>query len=214
MRISDLRMRGPKITSGVNVLDVRPAISFTIIFCVAAISSGCHLERPEQKGDREAKEGRFESAIYWYEAALGEDDRSAVHWKMAEIFANKLRDPTGAIYHYRRILALRATGSRAEAARAALHRLEAGSPVTEGGSNHTRASGTTKLSPPEQAAAEAEKAAKGKVRTYVVQSGDTLVSISRKFYQSTGRWKDILDANQNQLSNPDELKAGQTIILP
>jgi nucleoid-associated protein YgaU len=48
----------------------------------------------------------------------------------------------------------------------------------------------------------------------MVQSGDTLVSISRKFYQTTARWKDILDANQNQLSNPDELKAGQTIILP
>jgi len=192
-------------------LDVRPTIFYTIIFCWAAIFSGCHLERPEQKGDREAKEGRFESAIYWYEAALGEGDRSTIHWKMAEIFANKLRDPASAIYHYHRILALRATGSRAEATRAALHRLEVGSPAAEGGSNHAKAA---KLPPPEQAAAEAEKAAKGKVRTYVVQSGDTLVSISRKFYQTTGRWKDILDANQNQLSNPDELKAGQTIILP
>jgi nucleoid-associated protein YgaU len=195
-------------------LDVRPTIFFTIIFCLAAISSGCHLERPEQKGDREAKEGRFESAIYWYEAALGEGDRPAVHWKMAEIFANKLRDPASAVYHYRRILALRATGSRADAARTALHRLEGGSPAAEGGSNHAKAGGMTRLPPPEQAAAEAEKAAKAKVRTYVVQSGDTLVSISRKFYQTTGRWKDILDANQNQLSNPDELKAGQTIILP
>ena len=195
-------------------MDVRPTIFFTIIFCLAAICSGCHLERAEQKGDREAKEGRFESAIYWYEAALGEGERSAVHWKMAEIFANKLRDPASAIYHYRRILALRATGSRAEATRAALHRLEGGSPAIEGGSNHAKAGGTTRLLPPEQAAAEAEKAAKGKVRTYVVQSGDSWVSISRKFYQTTGRWRDILDANQNQLSNPDELKAGQTIILP
>ena len=66
----------------------------------------------------------------------------------------------------------------------------------------------------EQAAAEGEKAAKGKVRTYVVQSGDSLVSISKKFYQTPSRWKDVLDANQNQLSNPDELKAGQTIIIP
>jgi hypothetical protein len=192
-------------------LDVRPTIFYTIIFCLAAISSGCHLERPEQKGDREAKEGRFESAIYWYEAALGEGDRSAIHWKMAEIFANKMRDPASAAYHYRRILALHATGSRADATRAALRRLEGGSLAAEGGSNHAKAA---KLPPPEQAAAEAEKAAKGKVRTYVVQSGDTLVSISRKFYQTSGRWKDILDANQNQLSNPDELKAGQTIILP
>ena len=94
MRISDLRMPEVRISqSGVNALDVRRRTFFTIIFCFAAFFSGCHLEKPEQKGDREAKEGRFESAIYWYEAALGEGDRSAVHWKMAEIFANKLRDP-------------------------------------------------------------------------------------------------------------------------
>jgi LysM repeat protein len=195
-------------------LDVRRRTFFTIIFCLAAISSGCHLEKAEQKGDREAKEGRYESAIYWYEAALGEGDRSAVHWKMAEIFANKLRDPAGAVYHYRRILALHAAGPRADATRVALHRLEGGSPAPEGGSNHPKVGGVARLSSPEQAAAEAEKAAKGKVHTYVVQSGDTLVSISRRFYQTTARWKDILDANQNQLSNPDELKPGQTIIIP
>jgi nucleoid-associated protein YgaU len=193
-------------------LDVRRSTFFTIIFCLAAFSSGCRLENAEQKGDTEAKEGRFESAIYWYEAALGEADRSAVHWKMAEIFANKLRDPAGAAYHYRRILALHATGQRADATRAALHRLEGGSPNPEG--SHPKVGGVAKLLSPEQAAAEAEKAAKGKVHTYVVQSGDTLVSISRKFYQTSARWQDILDANQNQLSNPDELKAGQTIILP
>jgi nucleoid-associated protein YgaU len=193
-------------------LDVRRGTFFTIIFCLAAFSSGCRLEKAEQKGDKEAKEGRFESAIYWYEAALGEGDRSAVHWKMAEIFANKLRDPAGAVYHYRRILALHATGQRADAAKAALHRLEGGSPNPESG--HPKAGGVARLLSPEQAAAEAEKAAKSKMHMYVVQSGDTLVSISRKFYQTTARWQDILDANQNQLSNPDELKAGQTIILP
>ena len=195
-------------------MDVRRRTFFAIIFCFAAFFSDCHMEKPEQKGDREAKEGRFESAIYWYEAALGEDDRSAVHWKMAEIFANKMRDPPSAAYHYRRILALHATGSRGDAARAALHRLEGGSATPEVGSNRPKAGGTGKSLPPEQVAAEAEKAAKGKVRTYVVQTGDTLASISRKFYQSSARWKDILDANQNQLSNPDELKPGQTIIVP
>ena len=195
-------------------MDVRRRTFFAIIFYFAALSSGCHMEKPEQKGDREAREGRFESAIYWYEAALGEGDRSAVHWKMAEIFISKLHDPPSAAYHYRRILALHATGPRGDATRAALRRLEGGSATPEGGLTHPKAVVTAKSSPPEQVAAEAEKAAKGKVRTYVVQAGDTLASISRKFYQSTARWKDILDANQNQLSNPDELKAGQTIIVP
>jgi len=201
------------MTPGDNALDVKQATLFTIIFCFGCFS-GCHLENPEQKGDAEAKSGRFESAIYWYESALGTEDRSTIHWKMAEIFANKLRDPASAAYHYRRILALHATGGRADASRVALHRLEAGSVSTEGGQIHLKSGPTPKTTSPEQAAAEGEKAAKGKVRTYVVQTGDTLVSISKKFYQAPSRWKDILDANQNQLSNPDELKAGQTIILP
>jgi nucleoid-associated protein YgaU len=193
---------------------MRRCTRWAIIFCFAGFSSGCHLENPEQKGDAEAKSGRFDSAIYWYESALGTDDRSAVHWKMAEIFANKLRDPASAAYHYRRILALHTGGSRAEASRAALRRLEVGSAATEGGQNRAKSGPAPKLASAEQAAAEGEKAAKGKVRTYLVQPGDSLVSISKKFYQTPSRWKDVLDANQNQLSNPDELKAGQTIIVP
>jgi nucleoid-associated protein YgaU len=135
---------------------------------------------------------------------------------MADLFANKLRDPASAAYHYRRILALHGGGPRADASRAALRRLEGSAPPTEGSQNHSKSSPTPTPKPaaPEQAAAEAEKAAKGKVRTYVVQSGDTLVSISKRFYQTPSRWKDVLDANQNQISNPDELKVGQTIILP
>jgi LysM repeat protein len=194
-------------------LDVKRATLFTIIFGFAGFFSSCHLENAEQKGDAEAKSGRFESAIYWYESALGTEDRSMIHWKMADLFANKLHDPASAVYHYRRILALHGGGTRADASRAALRRLEAGlSPVES--AQHPRSSPTPRSTPPEQAAAEAEKAAKGKVRTYVVQSGDTLVSISKRFYQTPSRWKDVLDANQNQLSNPDELKVGQTIILP
>jgi LysM repeat protein len=200
--------------SGDNALDVKRTIFITIIFSLVGFS-GCHLENPEQKGDAEAKAGRFESAIYWYESALGSEDRSAIHQKMAEIFANKLRDPASAAYHYRRILALHTGGGRADASRAALHRLEATSPTTESAPSRPKNSPTPKAtSSAEQAAVEGEKAAKSKVRTYVVQSGDTLVSISKKFYQAPSRWKDILDANQNQLSNPDELKVGQTIILP
>src|ERR1700738_2925761 len=144
LRATDLRMFGRKITSGDNVLDVRRTTLFTIIFCFAGFFSGCHLENAEQKGDAEAKSGRFESAIYWYESALGAEDRSTVHWKMAEIFANRLRDPASAAYHYRRILALRGGGTRADASRAALRRLEANSPTTEGGQNHSKSSPTPK----------------------------------------------------------------------
>src|SRR5439155_1531541 len=55
---------------------------------------------------------------------------------------------------------------------------------------------------------------KGGSRTYVVQSGDTLASISRKFYKSSARWEKILDANKENIPNPAKLKVGQTLIIP
>ena len=51
-------------------------------------------------------------------------------------------------------------------------------------------------------------------KTYVVQHGDTLASISRKFYKNSGRWKDIQDANFNSLSGTVKLKQGMTLIIP
>ena len=52
------------------------------------------------------------------------------------------------------------------------------------------------------------------VRTYTVQKGDTLASISRKFYNSPARWKDIQDANFNALSGTAKLKPGMTLMIP
>ncbi|MCX7712961.1 MAG: LysM peptidoglycan-binding domain-containing protein [Chthoniobacterales bacterium] len=61
---------------------------------------------------------------------------------------------------------------------------------------------------------EAEKAVGTETRTYTVQKGDTLASISRKFYKTTARWKDIADANFNQLQGNTNLREGQILIIP
>ena len=54
----------------------------------------------------------------------------------------------------------------------------------------------------------------GKERSYTVQPGDTLASISRKFYKSSARWQRILDANSDILSKPSDLKPGQMLVIP
>lgn len=51
-------------------------------------------------------------------------------------------------------------------------------------------------------------------RTYVVQRGDTLAAISRKFFNTSERWKDIADANQNQLQGGTNIREGQVLIIP
>lgn len=195
-----------------NFFDAKKTRLIGGIFGFAVIFFGCQQNKPEACGDQEVKSGHFKLAINWYEVALAEGDKVAIHKKMADIFANKLKDPASAAYHYRRILALHPSSTKGDAAKTALRKLDTPAPT-----NAAQSKAAPPLKPlplPFQAAAEAERQAKLKVRTYVVQSGDSLMSISRKIYQTPGRWKDILDANQNQLSNPNKLKPGQTIILP
>ena len=52
------------------------------------------------------------------------------------------------------------------------------------------------------------------MRSYTVQRGDTLASISRKFYQTSSRWGKILAANPEILAKPTDLKPGQTLRIP
>jgi nucleoid-associated protein YgaU len=63
--------------------------------------------------------------------------------------------------------------------------------------------------PPKEAVA-----GKSSSRTYVVQTGDTLASISRKFYKSPARWKKILNANRKNIDDPKKLSVGQRLIIP
>jgi nucleoid-associated protein YgaU len=51
-------------------------------------------------------------------------------------------------------------------------------------------------------------------QTYVVQKGDTLCSLARKFYGDQARWKDIWEANRARLSDPDKLSVGMKLIIP
>ena len=50
--------------------------------------------------------------------------------------------------------------------------------------------------------------------SYVVQPGDTLSSISKRFYGSSRRWKDIFKANRDRLVSPESVRQGQTLRLP
>lgn len=200
---SELRTRNSELGT--------PDLRFLWFFLIV-ILAGCHRQTPEQRAERDAREGRYQSAISHYEESLAQGDRVQIHLKMADLFATRLRDSASAIYHYRRVLALRPSGREAELARGQIKALASGYFAENGAASAKPIA--PKASAAALAAAEAERQARTRVHTYVVQSGDTLVSISRKFYQTPNRWKDILDTNKYQVTNPDELKAGQTIILP
>ena len=71
--------------------------------------------------------------------------------------------------------------------------------------------GAAGLAPVAAAAAPAGGAA---VRTYKVESGDTLAGIARKFYKNSGQWQKIAEANKGTLTDPTKLKPGMVLVIP
>lgn len=51
-------------------------------------------------------------------------------------------------------------------------------------------------------------------RTYVVQRGDTLQSIARAHYGTAAGWERIYLANRASLPSKDQLRVGQTLVIP
>jgi nucleoid-associated protein YgaU len=68
---------------------------------------------------------------------------------------------------------------------------------------------TTPNAPP---GADATAPAAGNGRVHVVAAGDTLAEISKKYFGTTTRWKDIVKANPGV--DPEALKVGQKLNLP
>jgi nucleoid-associated protein YgaU len=52
------------------------------------------------------------------------------------------------------------------------------------------------------------------VRTYTVQSGDTLSRIAQHFYNKASEYPKIFEANRDKLSDPDKIKVGMELVIP
>ncbi|HYY35352.1 MAG TPA: LysM peptidoglycan-binding domain-containing protein [Candidatus Binatia bacterium] len=193
-----------------------------------------------QDADTKSAQGDFARAINLYEAALDDSEsirNAEVHYKLALLYDDKLNDPVSALHHFRRYLALSPTGTHATDVKnsikhdeiAALTALSGDSVITRSEAARlrnenlnlhkeleARAAPTRSVTDKSQEGdASPKKAASRKGdRTYVVQSGDTLFSISRKFYKSNKRWKEILEANRKSIRDPKKLTAGQTLVIP
>jgi len=192
-----------------------------------------------EDADNKSAQGDFARAINLYEAALddSENTRTAeVHYKLALLYDDKLNDPVSALHHFKRYLALTPNGRHANEVKnsmkhdeiAALTALSGDSVIPRSEAAQLRNEnlnlrkqleartaslriGSEKSQTKD--ASSKKNASKTGDRSYVVQPGDTLFSISRKFYKSSKRWKDIRDANEH-IRDPKKLTAGETLIIP
>jgi nucleoid-associated protein YgaU len=60
----------------------------------------------------------------------------------------------------------------------------------------------------------ARAAAPGASRRHTVVKGDTLSSLAQKYYGNRSKWRDILAANHDLLSGPNDLKIGMELRVP
>ncbi len=194
-----------------------------------------------QDAETKLAQGDFARAINLYEAALDDSEsirNAEVHYKLALLYDDKLNDPVSALHHFRRYLALSPTGAHAADVKNSIkHNEIAVLTVLSGDSVITRSEAArlrnenlslhkelearaapvrtaSDKSPQEGDTSSKKPTARKGDRSYVVQSGDTLFSISRKFYKSPKRWKEILNANRNNIHDPKKLTVGQTLVIP
>src|SRR5437588_10499998 len=193
-----------------------------------------------QDGDAKSAQGDFARAINLYEAALDDSEsirNAEIHYKLALLYDDKLNDPVSALHHFKRYIALSPNGPHAKEVTnsikhdeiAALTALSGDSVIPRSEAVQLRNEnlnlrkelearpGSLRSAPEKSQASDASSkktAAKKADRTYVVRSGDTLFSISRKFYKSPKRWKEILDANRKNIRDPKKLTVGETLVLP
>jgi LysM repeat protein len=191
-----------------------------------------------QDADGKSARGDFTRAINLYEAALDGSPHSAeVHYKLALLYDDKLNDPVSALHHFKRYLALSPNGPHANEVKNSIKRDEIAALTALSGDSviprseaaklrnenlmlhkevEARAASLRTASEKAQASDASSKkiASKKKEQTYVVQPGDTLFSISRKFYNSPKRWKEILQANKKSVRDPKNLTVGQTLVIP
>jgi LysM repeat protein len=188
--------------------------------------------------ENKTADGNFLRAIALYESALDDSPRAAdIHYRLALLYDDKMHDPLNALHHFKRYLTLAPNGSHATEVKNFMKKdeLELGTSLS-GDSVVSRAEAArlknenlalrkeiddqpARVPPSDKAPAETKTAAANKKsahppRTYVVREGDTLASISRKFYKSSGHWKKIRDANKSAVDDPGKLKPGQTLNIP
>ncbi len=185
--------------------------------------------------ENKTADGNYLRAITLYESALDDSPRAAdVHYRLALLYDDKMHDPLHALHHFKRYLTLAPSGPHANEVKNFMKKdeLELGTSLS-GDSVVSRAEAARLKNenlafrkeledlrahrPTEKNAPEiktTDKKSGTMPRTYVVREGDTLASISRKFYKSSGRWKKIRDANKSVIDNPAKLKPGATLTIP
>ena len=186
--------------------------------------------------EKKAAAGDFRGAAGRYEAALDGTAKTAdLHYRLALLYADKLKSPLDAVHHLDRYLELEPSGAKAKDAKALkketenklLVQLSNGTPSTQAEAVRLKNENQMLLAkiealrapkPPPSATpakgAQAPKPIPPDARAYTVKPGDTLAKISRQFYKNAARARDIQNANSGLLAGTVNIKPGMVLVIP
>jgi len=60
----------------------------------------------------------------------------------------------------------------------------------------------------------ASAGATGSATYHTVMKSDTLYGLARTYYGNAARWKDIYEANRDELADPNKIFVGQQLLIP
>src|SRR5260370_10311462 len=192
-----------------------------------------------KEADWKAAQGDYLWAIKLSEAALdGTPESAEVHFKLALLYDDKMNDPLHALHHFKRYLVLNPNGShavdvkdfmkrdevalgtslsgdsvvtRTEAARLRNENLNLHRQIDAGPAKPRPAADKSSSRHGEKEKAESKKTGS---HTYTVKEGDTLISISRKFYKTSQLCPQIPNANHKNTTHPDTLQTALPLPIP
>jgi len=118
-----------------------------------------------------------------------------------------------------RITQLQAENSRLKRELEELYRQARGTPPTQGGANAAPTGGfggfgTTAAVTPSPGTPSTRGPLPPGARQHTVVSGDTLASLSRRYYGNANRWQDIQRANTALLGGGTSLRLGMVLVIP
>lgn len=221
-----------------------PALGAVLALACAGLS-GCdrmgdaRFQKALSEADKRLSTDDLEGAIRVYESILDGTPKTAeAHYRLGHVYADRLKEPLGALYHFNRYVAVAPDGAFAKGARSykkegellLVAQLGNGAPLTQEEAAKLK-NENLKLrktleemrvlkTPPPAGGPVAkggeilQKPIPSGARTHKIASGETLATIALKYYKNKGRSRDILEANFYSSDAATKLKVGQELYIP
>ena len=191
-----------------------------------ALACGCGRASEDRRDARDRNLRRaqaardaedLDAAIRWCEKALARrPDSPRAHCELALIYDHFKQDYVPALYHYRRYLELRPDSEDradvedmlAKCGRAFAAQVAA-APADQPVAVPVRAE-----PPPAPAAAAVSPAPAASTPVHVVQPGETLGTISARYYGTPAKWSVLFNANRDRVPDANNVRVGTRLDVP